>query len=108
MWTVSIIWAIRIVLAAVFLYEGVTKCTKQTFQHDFFVQYLRYPEGFLRPFGAFEIVAATLCVTNPSVGLVMIHFDMGMFAHAVFFRVRLIYLQIVTDRSIRPSRLLRY
>jgi hypothetical protein len=40
------------------------------------------------PIGLFELVFAILCIVKPSAGIVMLHFDMGLYAHSVFFRVR--------------------
>ena len=82
------LWLIRIGICASFLYEGYTKITCRRFQYDFFVQFLRYPKEFMIPIGLFELVFAILCIVKPSAGIVMLHFDMGLYAHSVFFRVR--------------------
>ena len=82
-----VLWLIRIGICASFLYEGYTKITCRRFQYDFFVQFLRYPKEFMIPIGLFELVFAILCIVKPSAGIVMLHFDMGLYAHSVFFRV---------------------
>lgn len=83
-------WVLQIMLSVVFLYEGATKIACKTFQVQFLTQELRYPELLLVPFGALEIATAVLCLLKSSIGLIVLHFNMGLYAHAIFYNVRLL------------------
>ena len=87
-----LVWLIRIAICLSFVYEGYTKIVSRRFQYDFFVQFLKYPKEFMIPVGVFELIFALLCIVKPSVGIVMLHFDMGLYAHAVFFRVHFSFI----------------